>query len=56
MGVLNERNLAQAQLDEVQADDDYRAALIRLYRLDGALLRRRHLDASGAEPVAQKAV
>ena len=49
-----QRDLAQAQLDEVQAAADCRVALISLYRLDGSLLLRRHLDAPGAEPVAQK--
>jgi outer membrane protein TolC len=49
-----QRDLAQAQLDEVQAAADCRAALINLYRLDGSLLLRRHLDAPGAEPVAQQ--
>ncbi len=49
-----QRDLAQAQLDEVQTAADGRAALINLYRLDGSLLLRRHLDAPGAEPVAQK--
>ena len=47
-----QRDLAQAQLDEVQAAADCREALIQLYRLDGSLLFRRHLDAPGAEPVA----
>ena len=46
--------VTQAQLDEVQAAADCRAALINLYRLDGSLLLRRHLDVPGAEPVAQK--
>ena len=49
-----QRDLAQAQLDEVQAAADCRAALINLYRLDGSLLLRRHLDAPGAEPVTDK--
>ena len=49
-----QRDLAQAQLDEVQAAADCRNALVQLYRLDGSLLLRRHLEAPGAEPVAQK--
>ena len=49
-----QRDLAQAQLDEVQAAAGCREALVQLYRLDGSLLLRRRLDTPGAEPVAQK--
>ncbi len=49
-----QRDLAQAQLDEVQAATGHREALVQLYRLDGSLLLRRRLDAPGADPVAQK--
>jgi outer membrane protein TolC len=49
-----QRDLAQAQLDEVQAAAGCREALVLLYRLDGSLLLRRRLDAPGAEPVTQK--
>jgi outer membrane protein TolC len=46
-----QRDLLQGQVDAAAATAGRHKALIDLYRLDGSLLRRRGLDAPGADPV-----
>ena len=48
------KNACVADVTACSTAADCRAALINLYRLDGSLLLRRHLDVPGAEPVAKK--
>lgn len=46
-----QRDLLEAQINEIEAIVAYRQALIELYRLDGTLLKRRGIDAPGGQPV-----
>lgn len=45
-----QRDLVERQIDEAEAIADYRKALVKLYRLDGSLLKRRGISAPGEEP------
>jgi len=46
-----ERDALAAQIGEVEAVVNHLNALTELYRLDGSLLLRRHIEAPGAQPV-----
>jgi outer membrane protein len=46
-----QRDLVASQIAEIQAVANYLKALVALYRLEGSLLQRRGIAASGAEPV-----
>jgi outer membrane protein TolC len=45
-----ERDLVQAQINEVQAVVSYLKSLVELYRLEGSLIQRRNIAAPGAQP------
>lgn len=46
-----QRDLLEAQINEVEAAKNFLQAIINLYRLDGSLLIRRGIDCPGAEPI-----
>ncbi len=46
-----QRDLVASQIAEIQAFANYLKALVSLYRLEGSLLQRRGISASGAEPI-----
>jgi outer membrane protein TolC len=46
-----QRDLVASQIAEIEAFANYLKALVSLYGLEGSLLQRRGISASGAEPV-----
>ena len=46
-----QRDLVRRQITEAEAVAEHLKALVELYRLDGSLLKRRGIEAPGAEPV-----
>ena len=46
-----QRDLLEAQINEVEAAKNFLQAIVNLYRLDGSLLIRRGIDCPGAQPI-----
>ena len=46
-----QRDLLEAQINEVEAVKNFLQAIVNLYRLDGSLLIRRGIDCPGDEPI-----
>ncbi|MCX5770449.1 MAG: TolC family protein, partial [Candidatus Hydrogenedentes bacterium] len=46
-----QRDLLEAQINEVQAAKNFLQAIVNLYRFDGSLLIRRGIACPGAEPI-----